>query len=85
MHKPKKSADLSLRISKLEINPIFARRVLLQHWQHTQLQHIRSQFKMQDYKERYLPALSLNSAGLGGGVLDTLGDMRSGIETTTSL
>jgi len=31
-------------------------------------------------KEHHLPVLSLNSAGLGGGVLDTLGDRSSGKE-----
>jgi hypothetical protein len=50
-----------------------------QHW------HIHNQFETQDYKEHYLPVLSLNSAGLGGGVLDTLGDMSSGTEKTTSM
>lgn len=34
--------------------------------------------------KHYLPVLSLNSAGLGGGVLDTLGERSSGTEMTTS-
>jgi hypothetical protein len=34
--------------------------------------------------KHYLPVLSLNSAGLGGGVLDTLGDRSSGTEMTIS-
>jgi len=50
-----------------------------------QFQDIYNQLKLHEYIEYCLPVLSLNSAGLGGGVFDTLGDMSSVTKTTTSV